>query len=138
MKLITKNTDYALRALLVLGSQPGRYVSARQVSQEQGIPYQYVRKILQKLMQEDMISSRDGGNGGFNLKTPPRKIKVTDIIGIFQGEIQLSECMFKNKLCPKRSGCVLRKNIIRIEKMVEREFSTITLESMLKETKGKP
>lgn len=136
MKLITKNTDYAIRALMVLGAYPGQYVSARQVSREQGIPYQYVRKILQKLMQESMVSSRDGGNGGFTLKLPPRKLKVTDIIRVFQGNIQLSECMVKDKLCPRRPGCVLRKNIMRIEKIVEKEFSNITLESMLKEMKG--
>ncbi|MBN2484036.1 MAG: Rrf2 family transcriptional regulator [Candidatus Omnitrophica bacterium] len=137
MKLITKNTDYAVRALLVLGGHPQEYISARQVALEQLIPYQYVRKLLRKLMHYDLVVSRDGAGGGFTLKSSPSKIKLADIIRIFQGDIQLSECMFRKKICPQRSRCVLRTHIMSIERLVEKEFNGITLESMLKELKGK-
>jgi Rrf2 family cysteine metabolism transcriptional repressor len=137
MKLFTKNTDYAVRALLVLGTHPQEYISARQVALEQLIPYQYVRKLLRTLMQHDLVVSRDGVGGGFSLTSSPGKIKLADIIRIFQGDIQLSECMFRKKICQQRAKCVLRTHIMRIERLVEKEFNGITLESMLKELKGK-
>jgi predicted ArsR family transcriptional regulator len=67
MKLITRNTDYAIRALLVLADKEGEYVSAREIAEEQDIPYEYVRKILQELIKEKMVVSKEGGKGGFRL-----------------------------------------------------------------------
>ena len=40
MKLITKNTDYAIRALMVLAKHKGEYVSAREIAGEEKLPYQ--------------------------------------------------------------------------------------------------
>jgi Rrf2 family protein len=132
MKLITKNTDYAIRALLVLAlADSDRYISARQISQKQKIPYHYLRQILQKLIKEKFVSSKEGGGGGFKLKKSPAAIKLSSVIMIFQGEIQLTECIFRKKLCHNRSNCVLRKQIKRIESLVTKEFAGITLKSLL-------
>jgi len=134
MKLLTKNTDYAVRALLVLGKKPGEYISARDISKQQGIPYQYMRKILGTLIKKGLVVSREGGKGGFRIKKDPAGIKVADVITAFQGDIELSECMFRKKLCAKRASCVLREKIMEIESMVAERFRGITIKSLLKET----
>jgi DNA-binding IscR family transcriptional regulator len=79
------------------------------------------------------VTSREGGLGGFQLNISPAKIKLTDLIRIFQGEVQLSECMFRKKICPNRKGCVLRKNILQVEKKVINEFRLITIASLKKQ-----
>lgn len=133
MKLLTKNTDYAIRALLALAREKDVYISAKQISQEQNIPYEFLRKILQRLIKEGVVISKEGGTGGFMLNVSPASLKVADVIRIFQGELQLSECMFRQQICQNRAKCVLRKNIQRIEKMVVREFRGITIQSLLKD-----
>lgn len=133
MKLLTKNTDYAIRALLVLSQHNNDFISAKQISDEQDIPYEYLRKILQQLMKEGLVLSKGRGQGGFKINKDSRKIKVTDVINIFQGDIQFSECMFRKKFCANREHCVLRKNIQRIEKIVVDEFKGITIQSLLKD-----
>ena len=135
MKLLTKDTDYAIRALLVLAGEEGKYVSAREIAGKQGIPYEYVRKILQKLIKEEFVASREGGKGGFRLSRAPERIKVVSIIKAFQGEIQLSECVFRKKICPKRSLCALRKNIERINGLVEKEFGKMTISGLVRDLK---
>jgi len=131
MKVLTKNTDYAIRALLVLGMHEGEYVSARQISQEQEIPYQFLRRILQDLNKHGLTSSREGAQGGVRLEKNPDAIGVRDVIEIFQGKVELSECMFRKQLCANRASCVLRHEIMRIEQLVSREFGQITLGKLL-------
>ncbi len=131
MKVLTKNTDYAIRALLVLGMHEGEYVSARQISQEQDIPYQFLRRILQDLNKQGLTSSREGAQGGVRLEKNPDAIGVRDVIEIFQGKVELSECMFRKQICANRASCVLRHEIMRIEQLVSREFGQITLGKLL-------
>ena len=133
MKLLTKNTDYAIRALLVMASCRDRFVSARAIAKAQGMPYQYLRRILQSLIKEGLAVSKEGGGGGFKLKVRPDKIRIADLIRIFQGRIQLSECMFRKRYCRNRSNCVLRKNLQRIERMVTDEFERLTIGGLSKE-----
>ncbi|MFH1877187.1 MAG: Rrf2 family transcriptional regulator [Candidatus Omnitrophota bacterium] len=127
MKLLTKNTDYAVRALITLAGAGDEFISARDVARGQNMPYQFIRKILGILIKEGLVESREGGKGGFKLKARPKDIKVTDIINIFQGKIQLSECIFRKRICENREKCVLRKEIRRIEDIVGKEFSKVTI-----------
>ncbi len=136
MKLLTKNTDYAIRALLVLAQEDKEFCSIQKIADIQKIPYEYLRKISQQLIKYGFVESKSGGQGGVRLMMHPKKIKVSDIIKLFQGEFQLSECMFRRKLCHNRATCVLRKKIIDIEAMVTKEFETITIGSLLQDLKG--
>jgi len=109
----------------------GEYVSARQISQEQEIPYQFLRRILQDLNKHGLTSSREGAKGGVRLEKNPDAIGVRDVIEIFQGKVELSECMFRKQICANRASCVLRHEIMRIEQLVSREFGQITLGKLL-------
>jgi Rrf2 family transcriptional regulator, cysteine metabolism repressor len=133
MRLITKNTDYAIRALLALAARKGSFRSARDIAQEQGIPYQFLRRVLNALIAAKLVESREGVNGGCRLVVPAAKISLIDVIGIFQGQVRLSECMFRRKLCGNRATCVLRREILRIERLVQDEFQGITIGGLLKE-----
>jgi len=135
MKVLTKNTDYAIRALLELSFGDDQFISAKEIADKQKIPYEFLRKILNRLLKERVVMSREGGLGGFQLNISPAKIKLTDLIRIFQGEVQLSECMFRKKICPNRRNCVVRQNILQIEKKVVDEFCLITIENLKKQMK---
>ncbi len=137
MKVLTKNTDYAIRALLELSFEDEHFISAKEIAQKQDIPYEFLRKILNRLIREGIVISREGGLGGFQLNLAPTKIKLTDLIRIFQGEIKLSECMFRKKICPNRKHCVLRQNILHVEKKVIDEFRLITIGSLKNQMIGK-
>lgn len=133
MKLLTKNSDYAVRALLVLAMHKGEYVSAREVAAEQKLPYQFLRRILQVLIKEGLVESREGGKGGVRLVKDPGSIHLVDVINLFQGEVQFSECMFRHKLCANRSTCVLRKRIGAIEEKMVKELEGITIGTLLRD-----
>lgn len=132
MKVLTKKTDYAIRALLILGAKRGSYVSARSIAVEQDMPYQFLRGVLQEMIRHDLIVSKEGVQGGFMLEKDPDDIGVRQLIEIFQGTVQVSECLFRKQLCANRSRCVLRHEIMRIEQLVSNEFEQVTIGKLLR------
>jgi Rrf2 family protein len=130
MKLFNKNTDYAARALMYLSKEKNRFVSSTEISDAVRIPLFYVRRILQKLAKNGIVISREGITGGVKLKKKPEVIRILDLIKIFQGDIKISECMFRKKICAARSKCVLRVEIKKIENLVEQKFGNITIKKL--------
>jgi Rrf2 family protein len=109
------------------------FVSSRDIAGQEGIPLQFLRRILQTLIKEGLAESKEGAAGGVRLKADPRKIRIADLIRLFQGNIQLTECMFRRRICSNRRTCVLRKRIKKIEDMVTREFEGMTIEDLLRD-----
>jgi len=136
MKVLNKETDYAVRALISLGMKPDGWVSARSISDEQAIPYQFLRRILQELIRSGLVESKEGAGGGVRLGKSPEEIGVAEVIEIFQGKVQISECMFRKQLCSNRANCVLRHEIMRIERMVSEEFSKVTVGKLISDLKA--
>ena len=134
MQLLNKNTDYAVRSLMYLGKNRGSYITSREVSTELEIPLQFVRRILQRLREVGLVETKEGVAGGVRLAGDPFRISLKDVIELFQGSIQISACMFRQKLCPNRSKCVLRERILSIEDTMIQQFNQISIQTLLDDT----
>ncbi len=132
MKLITRDTDYALRALCFIAKDKEKIISAAELVRELKIPRSFLRKVLQVLNRKKILKSYKGTGGGFILALPVQKIFLVDLIEIFQGPLRINECFFKKMTCPNTKTCILRKKINNIEKNVIRELKSITLSSLLR------
>ncbi|MBU4304601.1 MAG: Rrf2 family transcriptional regulator [Candidatus Omnitrophica bacterium] len=137
MKMINKNTDYAVRALMGLAKETGEFVSSREVGANEKIPLLFLRRILQSLIRAGLVEAKEGVAGGVRLVHEPRKITVAAVMEIMQGKLTISDCMFRKKACANRRHCVLRKRIQGIEEKVISEFAAITIQDLLDETRGK-
>ena len=136
MKLLTKETDYTVRAILYLAMSPDTFVSSKVISEADNIPLQFLRGILQTLTREKIIISKEGASGGVKLIKDPYKIKLTELIDIFQGTIEFTECLFRKHLCHNREKCVLRRRIKNIEKVAINELESITIGSLIDDIKN--
>ena len=132
MKLITRDTDYAIRAIMYISEFNGKLVSAADIQHELDLPRPFLRKILQILQKVGILNSVRGNKGGFTLARPPKEISLADLMETFQGKITLTECLLKKKPCPKITKCFVRKKIKGIEKLVVLELKGITVDSLLK------
>jgi len=132
MKLITRDTDYAVRALCFIARHDKEIVSVSEIVKDLKIPRPFLRKILQVLNKEGLLTSYKGQGGGFMLAVTPRKIFLTDLIKIFQGQLKLNECIFKKKICPHKNICALKKRIDTMERYVARELGSVNIASLLK------
>ncbi len=132
MKLITRNTDYAIRALCCITEQKKDIISVDQMVQYLEMPRSFLRKILQILNREGLLNSCKGKGGGFTLAIPPEKISLIDLMKIFQGPIKLNECKFKKSDCPYIKTCLLKEKIDKIEEEVILKLKAITIASIIK------
>ena len=132
MKLITRNTDYAIRALCYIAEQKQEIISADRLVKSLEIPRPFLRKILQTLTKAGLLNSSKGKDGGFSLAVSPEEITLIEVMKIFQGPIRLSEHKFKKSDCPHIKDCLLKKKIDEIEKEVIAKLKAITISSILK------
>ena len=133
MNLITRHTDYAVRALLYMAQHQGQLVSTADLDRDLRLPRPFMRKTLQLLQKEGYLLSVKGHNGGFRLKLSPEKIRLIDLMRIFQGEISLSDCLFKKKLCQCVASCPLRRVVKSMESDLLRKLKTVTIAHLMKD-----
>jgi len=132
VKLITRNTDYAVRALCYIAEQKQEVVSGDRLIKFLEMPRSFLRKILQTLTKAGLLNSSKGKDGGFSLAVSPEKITLIEVMKIFQGPIKLSEHKFKKSDCPHIDECLLKKKKDEIEKEVIAKLKAITISSILK------
>ena len=132
MKLITRNTDYAVRALCYIAEQKQKVISGDRFIKSLEMPRPFLRKILQTLTKAGLLNSSKGKDGGFSLAVSPEKITLFEVMKIFQGSIRLTEHQFKKSDCPHINDCLLKKKLDEIEKEVIVKLKAITISSILK------
>lgn len=130
MKLITRKTDYAIRALCYIAKQDEK-VNVFELAEKLKIPQPFLRGIMQILNNKGLLKSFKGSEGGFILARPPKKIFLTNVLKIFQGPIKLNECIAKKKICPDIENCSLKKEIEKIKKYIESKLNSITIDSLI-------
>lgn len=133
MKLITRNTDYAIRALCFIARKKDDIISVSDLVKCLKIPRPFLRKILQTLNKKGLLKSYKGQGGGFSLAIVPEKIFIIDLMRIFQGPFMLNECILKRNVCPDIKNCVLKKKLDIIEKFTVSELKYINIRTLLQE-----
>lgn len=131
MKLITRDTDYAIRSLMYIAKSDKKIISVAEIEKELNLPRPFLRKILQLLQKKGVLKSIKGNRGGFLLAISPHRIFLSDLINIFQGPITLTECFLKKATCPDVNECPVRKKMKNIEHMVVSELKQISIFSLL-------
>jgi len=134
MKLITRDTDYAIRALACIARNGNKLISASELVSRLDMPRPFLRKILQRLNKAGVLRSYKGKAGGFSLAIPAAEIKLLDLIDIFQGPVELSECLFKSSLCPNRKKCFLRDKIKGLETRMIAELRPVSIETIIRKS----
>jgi Rrf2 family protein len=133
MSLINRNTDYAVRALVHLARKKNGVIAVSQLARAEKLPRPFLRRIMQALCQNGLVVSRQGKTGGFSLKKRPTEISLGEVARVFQGELDISPCLFRNSACHNRRNCFLRKRLKKIEKIVVLELERTTIASFLTE-----
>jgi len=133
MKLITKQTDYAIRILSSMARDSGNIQTTTILAEKLKISKSFVRSILQKLNKESIVVSTKGKGGGFKLAVDLDNVFVASIIKIFDGPVKFDNCLVRNNICPDALTCPLKKKLKEISNYINEEFGTLTLGSLLKQ-----
>ena len=106
---LTSFCDYTLRVLLYLAVHRDRPVSVREVSQAYGVSSHHLVKVVQRLVEHELVETTRGRMGGLRLTASPADINVGAIVRMTEPHMDLVECFDRDSSdCRIESACVLR------------------------------
>ncbi|MCL4310753.1 MAG: Rrf2 family transcriptional regulator [Actinomycetota bacterium] len=123
---LTRQADYAIRALLHLsGQEPGNVVQTREIAASQDIPEKYLPTIMRTLARAGLVRTLRGNQGGVLLARKPDKINLREVIEAIEEPIVLNRCLRDHGECSRDDLCPVYPVWTRIqESLVERLEST--------------
>jgi len=89
---LTAFTDYGLRMLMRMASEPARAFSTAELAEEFDLSRHHLSKIMQRLSQSGFVATRRGGGGGAVLARPAQEIRLGTVVRLLEGAQSLVEC----------------------------------------------
>ncbi len=132
MKILNRDTDYAIRALVYMAKSPQQISSVKTLVDDLHMPRAFSRRLLQILRCQGILESSKGKGGGFKFKKAPAKIRLKELVEIFQRDFIETKCIFKKNICPDIATCPLRHKIRGIEKKVIDELAAVSIADLVK------
>ncbi|HNO93894.1 MAG TPA: Rrf2 family transcriptional regulator, partial [Anaerolineales bacterium] len=105
---ITRQADYAVRAVLHLARNGDQRTATSSIAEEQRIPPSFLAKIISQLSIAGLLHTSRGARGGVTLARTPQEITLLEVIEAIDGPIQLNECVGDTGACSFDENCPLR------------------------------
>lgn len=130
MKLSTKGR-YGVKAMVDLALNYGTApVSIKTISKRQNISEYYLEQLFSPLRKADLIKSIRGAQGGYVLNREPKNIKISDIIYVLEGPIEVSDCV-DGSSCDNLQYCATRILWKKIQDSIDSVIKSITLQDIV-------
>ncbi len=128
---LTKKEDYAILILSVIfkNTNNNKRMKLREISRSTGIPLAFSRKIVSYLKRGELISSKEGINGGYLLNKNPQDISMRDIFISLEKNLSLTDCFLGN--CKYSTICKSARIINKINEELILKFEEIKLTDIL-------
>lgn len=106
---ITQHTDYALRVLIHVGSNPDRRVTIAEIAERFGISRSHLMKVVNQLVREGYLEGQRGKGGGLTLALAPEQIVVGEVVRRMERGMDLVECFGGEGRCILTPNCELKR-----------------------------
>ena len=104
--VITRATEYAVRAIIFLAQQPkDDIVLKKDICRTQEVTPAFLTKIFQPLIKAGIVNSQRGVGGGFLLAKDPSEINMLDILEAEEGKLKLNHCLIDTDFCQRDAYC---------------------------------
>ncbi len=130
--MLSKTAEYALRAVTCLGGQAGRPASANVLFEKTKVPRRYLNRVLQDLVAADLVRSRSGPGGGYELAKATDALTILDVINAVAPLERIHSCPLGLK--SHTSLCPLHAELDRAYAATEAAFAGVTIKQLLNST----
>lgn len=125
---LTSFTDYGLRMLMRMASDPDQAISTAALAVELGLSRNHLSKIMQRLARAGIVKTRRGGGGGAVLAQAPDKLRLGAIVRLLEEDQPLVECLAKGpNTCTLDGRCGLKARLRAAEAVFLTELDRSTL-----------
>jgi Rrf2 family protein len=132
MKVSSKG-EYVLRALLLLGNNPGKVMGIQEISDKTLVSVHYLEQLLLQLKKLGYVISKRGAKGGYMLHMKASDINIGEVIRELEGPLSPMGCasITKYEPCPLEEGCQLKPLWTLIRDTIAFVLERTTLEDLL-------
>ncbi len=130
--------DYSLKALLLLAERYPAALPVRveEIAATQGVPENYLRRLLIELKRGGLVASQKGPSGGYMLAKPPMRITMADVVEIIEGDYTPVECLEESSSsCPRDQQCAMRDVWREVRDSVNGVLRRVTLQALSEKRK---
>ena len=124
---LTHFTDYGMRMLMHMAGAPERAWSTAELAQTLNLSRNHLAKIVQRLAQAGIVSTRRGGGGGATLARPPEELRLGMLVDLLEDRQPIVECFSDRNGCNLIGCCALKGRLQRAEAAFLRELDGATL-----------
>jgi Rrf2 family protein len=102
---LTRGADYAIRVMVHLASLPeNERVLLPALAAASGAPSSFLSKVLQALTRAELIYSRRGQQGGFEILPRGRQASLLEVVEAIDGPIRFNLCL-QGGSCERKALC---------------------------------
>ncbi|MGD9913642.1 MAG: iron-responsive transcriptional regulator RirA [Rhizobiaceae bacterium] len=105
---LTRQTNYAIRILMYCAANDGRLSRVPEIAAAYQVSELFLFKILQPLVENRLVETVRGRNGGVRLARPAAQINLFDIVRVTEESFAMAECFEDGATeCPLVDSCAL-------------------------------
>jgi len=135
---LSLHSDYALRALIYLGTHRGEVVSTERISSAYGISRHHLVRVMQTLHEHGYVDVLPGRAGGVRLAKDPGNIQLGQVVRHTEANLHLVECFdMETNTCPIAAVCGLKSYLNQALQAFLRELDKHTLDELLAGHRGR-
>ena len=132
---VTTWAEYGLIVSIQLAKQAGKGpVAARELSEQERLPHDYVEQILLRLRRAGLVESVRGARGGYLLAREPQAISVKDVIEASEHvtfEVNCDHHQVDAERCDPGTACSIRPVWRLLERRINEVLAGISLADLL-------
>lgn len=131
---ITSESDYAVRIVYCLAKCNCRK-DAKLIADETGVTLRFSLKILRKLVDNGIIKSFKGAQGGYELAKTADNISLKDVIEVIEGPVIISRCLDENYNCSHfmDGHCKFQRIFDEASTLVKEKFDSVKFSQLIAE-----
>jgi Rrf2 family transcriptional regulator, iron-responsive regulator len=104
---LTRQTNYAIRMLMYCAANPTRLSRVAEIADAYNVSELFLFKILQPLVENGMMETVRGRNGGIRLRKSASEITLLDVVRVTEENFSMAECFETDSDCPLVNDCSL-------------------------------
>ena len=127
---ISKKSQYGLRAMVCLAKhyKSKQVCSTKAISKIEGIPFDFLEKIISQLERAKLVNGKKGVQGGYILSKSPQKISANDIVFVLEENKKPVNCV----LCARLKKCSAKNVWSKLDNSLSKTLKSITLQDLIK------
>jgi len=127
--------EYGIRMMMDLARHCGEGPQPlSEVARHEALPATYLEQLAGKLRKANLITSRHGAHGGYELSRPPAEITVGEVLRVLEGPISPMICATEGEvagLCERQEFCSASLVWELVRETVARVLDALTLADLV-------